>query len=89
MACARARQSLTQRTGTHRRKLEHGRKNQRCVVLKVAGISKRFGGLPNPSDVGITIQRGQVYGLIGPNNAGKTTLFNVITGLYTPDSGIV
>ena len=30
---------------------------------------------------------GQVYGLIGPNGAGKTTFFNVLTGLYTPDSG--
>jgi branched-chain amino acid transport system ATP-binding protein len=35
----------------------------------------------------MTIERGQVYGLIGPNGAGKTTFFNVITGLYTPDSG--
>ncbi len=33
------------------------------------------------------IKRGQVYGLIGPNGAGKTTFFNVLTGLYTPDSG--
>jgi branched-chain amino acid transport system ATP-binding protein len=57
------------------------------IVLNVSGASKRFGGVQALSDVGIQIQRGQVYGLIGPNGAGKTTFFNVITGLYTPDSG--
>ena len=56
-------------------------------VLKVTSVSKRFGGLQALSDVGVTIEAGQVYGLIGPNGAGKTTFFNVITGLYTPDSG--
>jgi branched-chain amino acid transport system ATP-binding protein len=57
------------------------------AVLKVGNVSKRFGGLQALSDVGISIEQGQVYGLIGPNGAGKTTFFNVITGLYTPDSG--
>src|SRR6059058_4339148 len=57
------------------------------AVLQVNGVSKRFGGLQALSDVGITINAGQVYGLIGPNGAGKSTFFNVITGLYTPDSG--
>ncbi|MFC3147416.1 ABC transporter ATP-binding protein [Piscinibacterium candidicorallinum] len=57
------------------------------ILLSVKGVNKRFGGLQALSEVGIEVEKGHIYGLIGPNGAGKTTFFNVITGLYTPDSG--
>jgi branched-chain amino acid transport system ATP-binding protein len=57
------------------------------ALLKVSGVTKRFGGVQALNGVGLEIQSGEVHGLIGPNGAGKTTFFNVITGLVAADQG--
>ena len=61
--------------------------NAGAEILRVQGITKRFGGLVALSEVGFAIGKGEIYGLIGPNGAGKTTLFNVLTGIYRQDEG--
>lgn len=58
-------------------------------LLKLEGVTKRFGGLIANNDISSEIRRGEIVGLIGPNGAGKTTLFNVITGFHKADCGRV
>ena len=57
------------------------------VLLKCAGLNKRFGGVLALAEVEFSINRGEIYGLIGPNGAGKTTLFNALTGIYPSEAG--
>jgi branched-chain amino acid transport system ATP-binding protein len=59
------------------------------AALSAVNITIRFGGLTAVDNVSFTIPEGGVVSLIGPNGAGKTTFFNVLTGLYSPTSGVV
>ena len=63
------------------------RRVRREELLRVNGVSIRFGGLQALDDVSLVARSGEVTGVIGPNGAGKTTFFNCISGLYTPDQG--
>jgi len=54
--------------------------------LRLDGLSKRFGALTAVRELSLAIQPGEVYGLIGPNGSGKTTV-KMLTGLYRPTAG--
>jgi branched-chain amino acid transport system ATP-binding protein len=58
-------------------------------ILRISGLTKRFGGLVAVDNVSFDVKAGEVFALIGPNGAGKTTLFNCITGMYKPTLGTV
>jgi branched-chain amino acid transport system ATP-binding protein len=57
------------------------------ALLEVREVTRRFGGIVALDEVSFDVDEGEIVGLIGPNGAGKTTAFNVITRLYTPNSG--
>ena len=58
-------------------------------MLRVEQLSRAFGGVDALVDLDLTVEPGEVFGLIGPNGSGKTTLFNVVTGVYPADRGTV
>lgn len=57
------------------------------MVLEVIGLSKHFGGLKAVDKVDLSVRRGSVHALIGPNGSGKTTTLNMLSGLYKTTSG--
>lgn len=59
------------------------------VLLKIEGLEKHFGGLKAVDKVDMVVQRGSVHALIGPNGSGKTTIINMLSGLYVPTAGII
>jgi len=58
-------------------------------LLKVAGLTKRFGGLTATAGVSMDVREGEVHAIIGPNGAGKTTLVTQLSGELRPDAGTI
>ena len=59
------------------------------ALLEAHGLSKHFGGVLALDGLDLTVTPNEILGLIGPNGSGKTTFFNVITGIYRADGGQV
>ena len=58
-------------------------------MLRVTKLSKAFGGVKALTDLDLSVNAGEILGLIGPNGSGKTTTVNVLTGVYRASSGSV
>jgi ABC-type branched-subunit amino acid transport system ATPase component/ABC-type branched-subunit amino acid transport system permease subunit len=57
------------------------------TLLTVRGLAKHFGGLKAVDGVDMAVRRGEIQALIGPNGSGKTTIINMLSGLYVPTAG--
>src|SRR5512133_3185394 len=58
-------------------------------VIRASGISKSFGGVKALEEVTFSVEKSEIFGFIGPDGAGKTTLFRILTTLMLPDEGIM
>ena len=61
----------------------------RAEIIKAEGVTKRFGELIAVDRVDYLLHENEVAGIIGSNGAGKTTFFNLLTGYYPPDEGVI
>jgi branched-chain amino acid transport system ATP-binding protein len=59
------------------------------LVFEVDHVTLRFGGVTSLNDVSLQMRRGEILAIIGPNGAGKTSLFNSLTGVYSPQEGTI
>ena len=60
-----------------------------AAVLRIEGVTKRFGGLVAVDNMSFALSKNEVLGLIGPNGSGKTTMLNMISGALKPTSGTI
>ncbi len=61
----------------------------KSIILKLDKISLKFGRKIILDNLNLQLNNGQILGLLGPNGVGKTTIFNIITGLISPDFGSI
>ena len=69
--------------------VESNPKEASTTVLRAVGVSRRFGEILALKDVSLSVARGQLYGLVGPDGAGKTTLIRALSGLIGVEQGHV
>jgi len=60
---------------------------QEGPILEIHDLCKNFGGIKAVDELSFDVKHGEILGLLGPNGSGKTTIFNLITGVYEADSG--
>ena len=60
---------------------------QKNLAIEMENISKVFGSLKANNNVNLSVREGEVHALLGENGAGKSTLMNMLSGIYTPDTG--
>ena len=58
-------------------------------LLEVRDLKMHFSGVKAVDGVSFTVKEGSMLGIIGPNGSGKTTVYNALTGVYTPTAGQV
>ena len=58
-------------------------------MLECRDVERRFGGLVALTGLSVSVRRGEIFGLVGPNGSGKTTMTNAITGFFPPQKGSI
>ena len=58
------------------------------TILSIENLNKQFGIVTEVNSISINVEKGQIYGLLGPNGSGKTTTLGIILGVIRQDSGI-
>jgi len=57
------------------------------ALLETDRVWKKFGGVTAVQDIALSIEKGEILGMIGPNGSGKTSFINLLSGIYRPDKG--